>query len=236
MSPKKPSSSRFLRLIKPLSKTLWFRRFVAFLTASYIRFVFGTTRWVRKGEEYPRKYWEMKKPVIVCFWHRRLLMVAYVGRSVMPFSMLISAHTDGELIARTVGHLGIGWIPGSSSHKGLQALRSLLQALKKGSSIGMTPDGPRGPCHQVSEGIVRLSLMSGVDILPLSFSIQRHRFLSSWDRFLVAFPFSRGVFVWGKPLSPDTYGGRPEEFRIALQKALMEVTECSDDLCHGKGR
>jgi lysophospholipid acyltransferase (LPLAT)-like uncharacterized protein len=46
----------------------------------------------------------MKKPVILCFWHGRLLMVAYVWRSVMPFSMLISAHTDGELIARTVGH------------------------------------------------------------------------------------------------------------------------------------
>ncbi|MBY0264489.1 MAG: DUF374 domain-containing protein [Holosporales bacterium] len=53
--------------------------------------------------------------------------------------------------------------PGSSSHQELQALRSLLQ-VKKGNSIGMTPDGPRGPCHQVSEGIVRLSLMSGVDL------------------------------------------------------------------------
>lgn len=138
------------------------------------------------------------------------------------------------MIARTVGHLGIRWIPGSSNHKGTRALTSLLQALEEGSSIGITPDGPRGPCHEVSEGIVRLSLMSGVNVLPLSFSIRNHRFLSSWDLFLMAFPFSRGAFVWGRPLSSESHGGSPQDFRAALQKALTEVTVLSDRLCGGE--
>lgn len=207
------------------------RRFLAWVAYRYIQFVFGTTQWERQGEQYPQIYWQAQKPFIVCFWHSRLLMVAYAWRSTMPFSMLISQHADGEIIARTVGHLGIRWIPGSSSKQGTQALRALRQALKEGSTIGVTPDGPRGPRYQVAPGVVRLALLMGVDILPLTFSVRRGRFLKSWDRFLLAFPLTRGVLMWGEPLQAHAYQSQADQMEQDLHKSLMTLTQEADHLC-----
>jgi lysophospholipid acyltransferase (LPLAT)-like uncharacterized protein len=218
-------------ILKWLKTKALIRRGVSWGAAQFIRGVFATSRWTTVGEAYPQAYWKEKTPVIVCFWHGRILMVAKAWRSAMPFSMLISGHPDGEMIARTVGHLGIRWIKGSSSQKGFQAFRLLRQALGQGQSIGVTPDGPRGPRYSVSQGVVRLSLLAGVDILPLAFSVRRHRFFLSWDRFLLAFPFTSGVMVWGEPLSPQNYGGDVARFCTDLRERLMDVTQQADALC-----
>ena len=228
------------KLVKGLTRRLarWIkghrraRLLVAWLGSVYIRLVFATSRWTVYGQHHGEKYWNAPRPVIVCFWHGRLLMVAKAWRSTMPFSMLISGHADGEMIARTVGHLGIRWIQGDSNTQGgAKACRVLRKALQEGHSVGITPDGPRGPCYSVSQGVVRLSLLCGVDVLPLAFSVTRHKVMPSWDRFLLALPFSRGVMVWGEPLSPATYAGDRERFQEDLGQKLMAVTQQADERC-----
>ena len=54
--------------------------------------------------------------------------------------------------------------------------------------------------------------------------------MSSWDRFLVPCPFSRGLFVYGEPIivARDAGAREMEEARLAVERALNEVTERAD--------
>jgi lysophospholipid acyltransferase (LPLAT)-like uncharacterized protein len=54
--------------------------------------------------------------------------------------------------------------------------------------------------------------------------------LSSWDRFLVPYPFSRGLFVYGEPIIVPSGAGahEMEKARLAVERALNEVTERAD--------
>ncbi len=107
----------------------------------------------------------------------------------------------------------------------------MLQALKAGESVGITPDGPRGPRMRVGPGgVVTLSRLAGVPVVPVSFSAKRAFWLKSWDRFLVAWPFGRGVFVWGEPISVPKIADAAtlEEHRQAIEQALNVATAEAD--------
>ena len=147
--------------------------------------------------------------------------------------MLISAHRDGQIIAKTVHHFGIETIEGSTTRGGLSALRSMLKTLRSGGYIGITPDGPRGPRMRVSGGIIDIARMSGAPILPCTFSARGAVALGSWDRFILARPFSRGVFVWGDPIRVDRNGDDAaiETARLALEAELNRITEAADLHC-----
>jgi hypothetical protein len=56
---------------------------------------------------------------------------------------------------------------------------------------------------------------------------------SSWDRFILPSPFSKGVFVWGEPIEISTDGNDAtlETNRLDLENALTAVTKQADDLC-----
>ncbi len=84
--------------------------------------------------------------------------------------MLISHHSDGRLISRVVKYLGIDTLQGTASHnKGSGAVRGLIRCLRQGGSVGITPDGPRGPCYSLKEGVFMVSLLSGCDVLAVSY-------------------------------------------------------------------
>lgn len=208
-------------------------RIVAWLASHYMWLVYKTTRWKKLHWEIPERYWKEGKPFIGCFWHNRLMMTTFNWAGPGTFHMLISAHRDGQLIARTVKHFGIETIAGSSSRGGTEALRAILKILKEGNCIGITPDGPRGPRFQASEGIVQIAKLSGLDILPASYATSRRKVLKTWDRFLIPFPFGRGVLVWGNPIKISEYPGKEglEAARIAVQAELNRISAYADGLC-----
>jgi len=76
----------------------------------------------------------------------------------------------------------------------------MLKRLNEGSCIGITPDGPRGPAMTASIGIVNLARLARVPILPLAYATSRRRVLKTWDRFHLALPCGRGVYLWGEPI------------------------------------
>ena len=153
----------------------------------------------------PEQFWAADKPFIVAFWHGQMLIIIDCWRCAKPISMLISQNIDGEMIARTLAKLDIGAVRGSSDKAGKDkggraARRGMLKMLKDGDSIGITPDGPRGPGMQSKEGLIVLARLSGVPILPVAGATDRARIMNSWDRFSLHLPFSRGVIKWGEPL------------------------------------
>jgi hypothetical protein len=219
-------------MVKTLTRSERVRRLLCWLAAQYIRFVFVTGRWRVIGGEVPQSFWDRGQPFILAFWHGRILMMPYCWRRRQPIKMLISQHRDGQIIARTVSHFGIETIVGSSSKGGSAALRAMLQSLKNGTCVGITPDGPRGPRMRASDGIAQVARLSGRPVIPCSFSTRRRKILGSWDRFAVALPFSEGVFVWGAPI--DVPGNAKAEdlrqARDAIEEELIAITEQADQL------
>ncbi|MDA0305084.1 MAG: lysophospholipid acyltransferase family protein [Proteobacteria bacterium] len=221
-----------MRPLKRILKSEIVRRFFCFLASLYIRLAFHSGRWSVVGGEIPKRFWDEGKPFILGFWHGRLLMMPYCWDPKKTIHMLISQHRDGQLIARTVGHFGIKTAAGSSTRGGAQALRTMVKALGRGEYVGITPDGPRGPRMRASEGVVSVARLSGVPVIPAAFGCNRGRVISSWDRFLIAWPFTRGVIVWGEPVMVDRAAdaSAQETARQQIEDGLNAVTAEADRL------
>lgn len=222
-----------MKLIKSLTKSDGFRSFLCWVGAQYIRLVYLTGKWQVINGDTPQQFWDEDKPFILAFWHGRILLMPYCWNRKKNIHMLISQHRDGQLIAKTVGHFGIQTVEGSTSKGGAQALRTMLKALKGGESIGITPDGPRGPRMRASNGIVSVAKMSGVPVLTCAFGTTKRKHLRSWDRFCLALPFSKGVFVWGDPIHVPkkadadallAYQQQIEDSLSAVQNTCDEMT------------
>lgn len=202
------------------------RDFLCWLGAYYIRLVYDLNRWEIVGGEVVRTFWDSGKPFILAFWHGRILMMPHCWKKEKTIHMLISQHRDGMLISQIVGHFGIHTIPGSTHKGGSIAFRTLLKALKSGECVGITPDGPHGPRMIATDGIVQVARLSGVPVIPCTFATKRRRLLNTWDRFVVALPFSRGIFIWGDPLFLPSKANAEEQetFRRRIEDSLNLIT------------
>jgi hypothetical protein len=203
---------------------------ICWCAATYIRLVWITGRWEVENTETLDGLVRDGKPFIICFWHGRLLMFPPAWRWESKISILISRHRDGRVIARALRHFGVGTIEGSTSRGGGRALRDLLRALKNGEYIGVTPDGPRGPRMRASVGVIQVARLADAPILPTSFAVSRRRVLGSWDRFVLALPFTHGVIRVGELIPPPQSGGDAdiEDTRKRLEDALNELTVTLD--------
>lgn len=190
------------------------------LAAGMIRLVHASLRIETLGEEPLRKLWTGHQHVILAFWHDQLFMMArgYRGPGA---HVLISASRDGEYIARTMDYFGIGSIRGSSNRGGRAAFREMVEMAKQPVDLAITPDGPKGPRHEVKEGVVQLARLSGRPVVPMAFACSRgHRF-RSWDRFLLPLPPGRGIFSFGEPLyyaEGDTTEGFCQRLQLAMEE------------------
>jgi lysophospholipid acyltransferase (LPLAT)-like uncharacterized protein len=179
--------------------------------------------------EIPKSFWERGIPFIIAFWHGRLLMMRhmYYGKKV---SFLVSAHRDGQVIGKAGKLLGYHSIMGSTTRKGLSGFKNMIKAIQNGSDVMIIPDGPRGPRYKAQLGVIELSRLTEKPIVPVTFGASKKIVLNSWDRFLLPFPFSRGVFIWGEPIHVDPNGDRTylETERLLLENCLIELTERAD--------
>lgn len=220
-------------MLKRLLKTDSAQRLIAWLAAQYIRAVYATSRWTVIGAEHPHRLQAEGKPLILCFWHGRLLMMPKVWTYPAPMNMLISNHSDGRLIARTIRHFGIRTIWGSSTRGGTAALIAMTRALGEGGCAGITPDGPRGPRMRAAPGVAMVARLSGAPVVPVTYSMSRAAILRSWDRFMLPLPFSRGVFIWGEPIEVPHKAKQPEmeAARAAIEAQLNRITHKADEIC-----
>lgn len=206
---------------------------LARIAAGYILLVRHTTRWRVTGEDHAATLWADGKPFMLAFWHGRLLLMTVYWQRKVPMNMLISQHADGELIAQAIGRIGVAAIRGSSKRGGAAAVRSMVKTARAGECLGFTPDGPRGPRMHATSGVIDVARLSGLTILPVSLSTQRHRALNTWDRFCAPLPFSWGVIHWGAPMTVarDADAATCEAARNALETELIKLTAAADQDC-----
>ena len=194
-----------------------------------IRLLGWTMEFEEVHPEIPRSFWEKGIPGIGVFWHGRLLMMPrlYKGKKL---SFLVSPHRDGQIVGRALKRFGFHAILGSTNRRGFSAFKQMLRANREGSDIALVPDGPKGPRYQVQIGVIELAKLTGRPVVPVTFSSSKRKLFKTWDQFLLPYPFSRGVFIWGEPVYVDPKGDRThlEERRALLERRLNELTERAD--------
>ena len=110
------------QFIKNLSRNGAARSAACLLASLLIRLVWLTSRWRVIRPPGLESLWNSDRPIIVCFWHARLMMMPFAWTRAQSFNMLISSHADGQFIAGTVSWLGIQTVAGSSRRGGAGAL------------------------------------------------------------------------------------------------------------------
>lgn len=154
------------------------------------------------GEELLQDVESIKEPMLIVFWHNQLFPIVHLQKHYLrnqKVAGLVSPSKDGAWLAALLEMCGIHPVRGSSGFRGGVALGEMLDVIKEGYSVAITPDGPRGPIHRVKPGVVWLADQSGAPILTLSLKMQRYWTLKSWDRFQIPKPFSKIVLtgkVW----------------------------------------
>lgn len=209
----------------------WSQRWAAGLIHALTRAVAGTLRFEwqdHSGLHEPGG----SEPAIYCIWHNRLALAMRIqGSYVRPrknsagLAALVSASKDGALLACVLESFQVQPVRGSSSRRGPQALLELTSWADKGYDLAITPDGPRGPCYVIQEGITSLAQLTGLPIIPVSCELQWKICLKSWDRFQVPLPFSRCRTTFGLPvrIPREASDADRERARAELQEEMQRL-------------
>lgn len=163
------------------------------------------------------------EPVIFAFWHGDLLLQPYLYyqfRKIPKANVLISDHFDGQIIARIMRYFKLGTIHGSTTRGGAKVLIQGLKSLSEGYDIGITPDGPKGPRHVMSDGAVVMAQKRNAKVIVFHCVPSSYWQLSSWDRFTIPKPFGTLDFYASEPL--DLEGLDMEAAKALVREKLME--------------
>jgi len=161
--------------------------------------------------------------VCVC-WHGELLMSPQAYRKIHkkhPASAIISSHFDGSLIASTLKMLGIRSLRGSSRNGARQVLLQAFKSIKSGEEVLITPDGPRGPRHHMSDGAIGIALKSKLPIFVMNYRAEKYWQLKSWDKFVIPKPFTKVDFYLQ---SISLEGMELDEAKAYLLDKMLEHT------------
>lgn len=203
---------------------------LSMLIAAYIRFAYHTSHVTRVIPQSAQPYARGEKNAIYVFWHGRMLLMPMMRPPGRPIHIMISHHRDGELIARAMHRFSFGTVRGSSSKGAVKVSNDTLTALSAGDNVSITPDGPRGPFQIAAKGAVSLAKIAQVPVVAVSFSASRRRRIASWDRFLLAYPFSRMEFRVAEPIFiPQNADDEAlERYRAQMESTLIRLGEEAD--------
>ena len=233
-SPPKPPRTLRSGVVVP-HEARWYQRFAAALIYGLTRAISATVRWEWHDEAGVSL--KVPRPAgIYCVWHNRLPLCLevyrlFVCRLGLPGRMaaMVSASKDGGLLASVLQWNGVQPVRGSTSRRGRQALLELVTWAERGYDLAITPDGPRGPCYVVQDGIISLAQLTGLPIVPVSYRLGWKIRLNSWDRFQIPLPFTKCVARIGNlvVVPREASDEEREALRRTLEDRLQSITHDS---------
>ncbi len=166
---------------------------------------------------------------IVCGWHGRSLIFGNHFRN-RGYWVVISHSNDGEIQNRIFQKLGYRTIRGSTGRGGARAAIEAIRVLRAGGTMAMTPDGPRGPSGVVQGGVMLMAARSGAALVPVGISARPRTLAKSWDRYLIPWPFAKGLMIFGEPihLDADADEAAIEQKRLELERRMHELQKDAD--------
>ena len=230
--------SAFGRLLKQFASTTFAAVLIGLLASLYIRLFYYSTRWKWVGREHYEAANADPRSYIGSVWHARLLPIAMLRPRGRRAVALASEARDGEMIAQTMRFMCAETVRGSSrdpkkpekNRGGSAAVSPLVDALSEGAIVVITPDGPRGPLMRAKPGVAKIAAAAGAPVLPVAYAARRAKLFKSWDRFMLPWPFTRGVFVFKPLIEPPAHDDPAaiEAVRQKIEAAMIEATREAD--------
>ncbi|NUQ69754.1 MAG: lysophospholipid acyltransferase family protein [Chthonomonadales bacterium] len=197
----------------------WRTKALALIIWAIARFIGATIRIQFVNKAVMDGILAANRGAILVTWHGRTLIPANVLRH-RGYWALISLSRDGEMQNGIFTRFGFNTVRGSTSRGGLRATLRLARILRDGGVLALTPDGPRGPSHEVQGGTLLLAEKSGVPIVPVGISARPRFLVRSWDRYMLPLPFARVTWVVGDPITVPEGVKRDEMDRIGRDLTL----------------
>lgn len=201
----------------------WAERWLRPPAEAMVRLLAASWRYRVRGAEHLHALREAGRPFIFVLWHSQLLPLVYWHRN-EGHVMLVSRHRDGAYLADLAVRWGYRSVRGSTRRGGEAGLLGIVRALQGGATVGITPDGPRGPAERVQPGAVAAAQHAGAPLLPISARPSSAWRLRSWDRFLVPRPFARIEIVYGAPIAVAPGKDNLRRGMSDVEHALRELT------------
>jgi lysophospholipid acyltransferase (LPLAT)-like uncharacterized protein len=200
------------------------------LIAGMYRLLHRTCTFTVLGREHDEAAWRVGPPVLYTSWHFAFPAVIYHFRD-RNGMLMVSRSRDGEWAAQVVKRLGYQSFRGSPGKGGSAALRQLIAAIKSAQGGGFIADGSQGPRRIAQKGILLLARYTRAPLVPVSMAANPCWRFNSWDRTVVAKPFSHVAIAMGRPLvvDKDVSSDRLEEMREELQDVLNRLTEEAEE-------
>ena len=177
---------------------------------------------------------EYNEHCIYLIWHENVSALLVQWR-LTPMTILISQHRDAKWLARVSDVFGYGIVRGSTTRGGAAAVRQLKQRSMR-SSLGMTPDGPRGPRRKMALGPIYLASRLGMPIVPWGVGYDRPFRLKTWDRFAIPRIFSRCRVIMGPKIRVPRKAspGQLESYRLGTERLLNQLSDFAESWATSK--
>lgn len=161
---------------------------------------------------------------VLCGWHGRSMIASIYFRR-KGFWVIISKSKDGDIQTHVFQNLGFHVIRGSTGRGGERALIESIRELRKGETMAITPDGPRGPSKVVQGGIMVMAKKANAWLVPCGVSARPRVLAKSWDRYMVPLPFAKCLMNFGEPVRvpSDASDEQVEHIRLQLQSEITRL-------------
>ncbi|MDR2620881.1 MAG: 1-acyl-sn-glycerol-3-phosphate acyltransferase [Propionibacteriaceae bacterium] len=114
----------------------------------------------------------------------------------------------------------------SGGRKAAETLRPLLEALEEGELVGIFPEGTRSPdgrMYRYHTGVARLTLLSGVPVIPVGMIDTQIR------RWLIFPTMRQARIIVGEPLDFSEYAARSDD-QVVLRWVANEIARHVQEL------
>lgn len=183
--------------------------------------LYATTIRIRIDKNSLQELHYAKRNTIFLFWHDELFLIWKIHsffNKKLQMHGLVSPSKDGAWLAAIFDIFKIKSIRGSSKRRGLLALDEMANVLiNEAACVAITPDGPRGPRHQLKPGAALLIQKTSANVTILKVKYNKFWMCKTWDKFMIPKPFST-AYVSSVSLTPNFHIGKsPQEITDYLE-------------------
>ncbi len=184
-------------LRKRIANSAFANRAVAAVFGAWARLVRITSRREEEGWTQVETALATHGAVIIVCWHQRLMMTPFMfDLSKYRCRSLTSDARAGRLVGHIHRHFGYESVPMPRGILGAAEMRLILKGLREGISIGVSPDGPRGPARVAKSTPIQWARSAQVPVVSFTFSAKHYLTWPTWDRLIFPLPFTKLHLRW----------------------------------------
>jgi lysophospholipid acyltransferase (LPLAT)-like uncharacterized protein len=203
------------------------RRALVTLASALMRLYYGSLR-LRLSPDSEDIIRNRPRPCVFVVWHNRsLVAVEMFQRYFEPerISCLISPSRAAAWEVAFFEDFKLHVVRGSSSRRGIPALREMIRQLRQGYDVGISPDGPSGPLYSFKHGTTTLARLSHTPMLALNANCRWAIRLPTWDRHLVPLPFAKVTINAHLLEIPENCHKEVDNLRQQLRKVCLDLLD-----------